>query len=500
MAEREVIKEFLAKLGFQVDEFSLKKFTGSLAGVTGIAGTAAKVLAEVAIAAEVMVASFAHNMEKLYYASRRTKSSVGNIQALDFAARNVGVSGDAARQALEGMSRAFRVSPGMLGLLKHFNVEPASGVRGNTEVMIDLVKQLSRMPHFVGAQFAQMFGMDEQTFLQLKENLPEMEKALALRKEMAKNAGVDLDKAAGASHRYENSLRGIWEQVGLLYDVVSIKLLPTFEKVNGVISKSLTDFTHWVSNIHGLWEAVQGIAAFVGSLVNPGLAAANVAGLVIPAGRASRNTGGRGTTIHSRDTGNAGRAIVPPASAPPAEVAPLTTSSGAAPSGPLGVRRNNYGNLKGVGANATIRSFATPEAGLAAMAHQLLLYGGRGNDTIRGIISKWAPGAGEGNTPESTSNYMKFVAKQLGVGLDAHNNLKDPEFLANLMQAQSKFEQNGRSLGHNAYLDAAKSQIIQTNHITITGVSDPHAAGKAAGDAISQANKSIARNLAPKVS
>lgn len=250
-AEREVIREFLASLGFQVDAYGLKKFAGSLAGITKLSSTAGATLAGVAVAAEAMVQTFAHGMEKMYYASRRTKASVENIQALEFAATKVGVSGDAAREALESMSRAMRMNPGLAGLLKSLGVRPAGKGRDQLDLMLDLVQQLSKVPHFVGAQWAQMFGMDEQTFLMMKENLPKMREAIALRKELNKVAGVDAEAAAAASREYMNTLRELWTKVEVIFDGLAVRMLPFFREFTGVLNSALSDLMQFLQGVEG---------------------------------------------------------------------------------------------------------------------------------------------------------------------------------------------------------------------------------------------------------
>ena len=64
----------------------------------------------------------------------------------------------------------------------------------------------------------------------------------------------------------------------------------------------------------------------------------------------------------------------------------------------------------------------------------------RGVDTIRGYIGAYAP-VGE-NAPLSVSNYMKFVADSVGVGLDDKIDLSDPDTQLKVADAQIKFENN----------------------------------------------------------
>ena len=109
--------------------------------------------------------------------------------------------------------------------------------------------------------------------------------------------------------------------------------------------------------------------------------------------------------------------------------------TGAAGNAPLGIRNNNPGNLNFAGQIGATRAgrfaaFGSMAEGFAAMDDQLRLYASRGNDTVRGIVSKWAP-PGENNTVA----YIDDVAKKLGVSPDLHLNLNDPAMLRGVMGA-----------------------------------------------------------------
>jgi hypothetical protein len=103
--------------------------------------------------------------------------------------------------------------------------------------------------------------------------------------------------------------------------------------------------------------------------------------------------------------------------------------------GPLGIRNNNPGNLNFAGQAGASRSgrfaaFGSMAEGIAALDDQLRLYASRGNNTVRGIIGTYAP-PGENDT----GSYIAEVAKQLGVGADAHLNLNDANTLRGMIGA-----------------------------------------------------------------
>lgn len=241
-----ILREYLVALGFQVNRPSEKKAETSMHKMEVNAGRLAKTVMGVAAAAQTMVAVFAVQMEKLYYASKRTDSTVGNLQALEYGGKQVGLVAGSMTASMEAMARAIRANPGLSALLESLGVEVKG--RDKADVLIDLVTQLRRMPFYVAQQYASMFGIDADTLFMMQEGLDKMKEAQALRKKMAAEAGVDTEKAAAAAVEYSNALREVWERVGLLKDALAIKLLPSFREFAGVVIEFLKDWTRLINS------------------------------------------------------------------------------------------------------------------------------------------------------------------------------------------------------------------------------------------------------------
>lgn len=239
-ANSTVLREYLVALGFKVDEANGRKFDKGLDRWDKKAADLAKGLVGVGIAAQAMVAKFAWSMEKLYYASRRTDSAVGSIQALEYGASKVGVSGERMRGALESMARNLRANPGLTGLLNSLGVKVEG--RDKSDVLTDLVGQLKKMPFYVAEQYANLFGIDPDTLFMLQDGLDLMKKAQAERKAMAADMGVDAQAAAEASKEYANAWREIAERAGLFRDTLAIELLPLMRELAAVTNQVLIDW------------------------------------------------------------------------------------------------------------------------------------------------------------------------------------------------------------------------------------------------------------------
>lgn len=107
---------------------------------------------------------------------------------------------------------------------------------------------------------------------------------------------------------------------------------------------------------------------------------------------------------------------------------------------PLAERNHNPGNLRIPGSTTGFQSFKNDDEGIKALAHQLSLYENRdGLKTIRGIISKYAPG-----NENNTAAYIANVSKRTGLGADQAIDPANMEQMVKLILAITK-QENGRS-------------------------------------------------------
>jgi hypothetical protein len=241
-----ILEEYLFALGFKMDEKGKKTFETTLKDFEKRANSLAKGLFQVAAATSTMVGVFAYQMEKLYYASKRIGSSVSNIQALEYGAEQIGISGETMRASLENLAKTIRLNPGIGKLIESFGV-PVEG-RDTSDVARDLVKALAGMPHYLGAQFAGLFGIDEQTLLMWKQGMGTLDEAAEKRKQMAGNLGVDVDAAAEASKDLLNTWRELLEFMKLFGALVVQTMLPAMKDMAGVVKGVLTDWAKILGN------------------------------------------------------------------------------------------------------------------------------------------------------------------------------------------------------------------------------------------------------------
>lgn len=240
--ESVILREFLVAIGFSVNEEEFSKLQRALKNTTVAVGAVGAATAAVGALVERNVTQIANQYEKLYYASQRTGASVKNIQALQFGARQVGIEGEQATNALENMARAVRLNPGLNGLLGQFGISTQN--RDQVDVMLDLVTKLKQLPDYQGAQYGNMFGIDPDTLKMMEQGLDKLKKAREERRKMFAEAGLNPDQLAADSMRFSNDMVRLHTSIDLLRALVAERFMPGidllvkgFEKITSGVSR-----------------------------------------------------------------------------------------------------------------------------------------------------------------------------------------------------------------------------------------------------------------------
>ena len=170
-----------------------------------------------------------------------------------------------------------------------------------------------------------------------------------------------------------------------------------------------------------------------------------------------------------------------------------------------GERNNNPGNLNFAGqAGASLERpggrfarFETAFDGLRALARQLMLYAGRGINSVEKIVSTWAPASDNNNT----TAYIRAVSQRLGVDPRAALNMSDPQTMSALMSSIIQHE-NGRNIYSRELINKAAvagisgkvTEVNQQNTYHIYGGGDPHAVGNEVARRQQSANAQVMRS------
>ena len=159
----------------------------------------------------------------------------------------------------------------------------------------------------------------------------------------------------------------------------------------------------------------------------------------------------------SRSPGAAPAAAVSTAAAAMSPMVAARAVQTSAPA-PLGVRNNNPGNLRQWGDTPRAGGYAvfpTMEAGLSAATRNLLAQQQvHGLNTIRSIISKWAP-----QSENDTGGYISDMSKRTGFAADQQLNLQDPKVLVPLLSGIVRHEGNGAGVTQEMINSAVAAQL-----------------------------------------
>ena len=509
MSTENTLRSFLVKLGFKVDLSSFKRMEDALERMTTKIGTIAEAVAGVVTASAGMVTLFADHMEKLYFASQRSGATVANLQAIGYAASQIGVSADTAQASVEHLGEELQTNPGLSALLGGMGIKTKG--QDPTKIFLNFLEKIKSMPRYEGMAYASMLGISQGDFLMYMKNLPEMEKQYQARLAKNKAAGINPDKQAEQAHKLMVRLRKLEAAWTVLASSIEQKFLPVASKLldwaqgatmwfarlntatNGWLG-SLVALGAQLAVVYTAWKKVRGLfgggaAAAAGGAAETGAEGATAGAVVARGGllrRLATNpyVAGLLALFHSGKLNTGENAWL--ANLRRVQAADRAKGQHAGPYNlagplPLGLRLNNPGNLRFAGqAGATLGTngfarFASPNAGLAAMARQLTLYGSRGIDTISGIVNKYAPAGDHNNVPA----YIAAISKSLGMGANEHLNLANKPLLARLMGAMILHEQGRDPFSHSQLMAAANSTrlggvtINQVTNINVHGDSDP---------------------------
>lgn len=247
----QVLREYLLSLGFRVNTTESRKFDTALLNVGKTAGWVGGALVAVAGAATALVATYAKEMEKLYYSSKRTGATVAQLQQLQFAGKQVGINAEQMASTVESFAHTLRTKPGLLGMLSRFGVKTQN--RSTVDQLLDLVEKISGsgLPYSQQADWAEMFGLGEGQYQLLSQNTAEIKKQMALRAEMDKTAGTNADANAKSMTEWGRQVDVVAEKYEVLKGVLATQLLPIFSEITAATGRMLDEFTKFAGDKRG---------------------------------------------------------------------------------------------------------------------------------------------------------------------------------------------------------------------------------------------------------
>jgi hypothetical protein len=451
-----ILKEFLITLGFKTNAGQERNFNNGVVAITAVVDK----LAGSAVAAAEAVTHFAINtathLEDLYWSSQRTGASAREIKAFEYAIEQMGGTAEGAKSSLEGLARQLRTQPGTQSIVDLLTGKAEEG-KGAGQMIFDIATAVEKLraegKYWEAHQFAQMLGIDEDTLLAMSRGIAKFGDDYEA---FAKAYGLYTEEDTKKGLDWMRSIRQLGAEWSAFADKIGTDVLPIFDDIIGAIRLALT-------LIFALDRALSGTSDFMTGDRKAGATAFKDAWTAIKSTFPKEWTGGPGNPFDTAvdrarpkgpGPGSAAQLPAPSRSAAtqaPKTPAPATGRPGAPEALPLGLRMNNPGNLQPGGREA---SYPTMQAGLEAMAGLLIDYGRRGRDTIRGIVSAYAPEYVNGKRTNDTQAYILDIAKGMQAAADQRLNMRDPAVIAGLERLMINHEQ-GQQPFSKSQIDAA---------------------------------------------
>jgi len=295
MADASILREYLVALGFQIDTAGYKKMEKALGTISKGVKTLGMAVVGTATAIVTGTELVAVQMEKLYYASQRTGTTVKSLMSLRYAAGQIGLTAEQAQGALENFTRTLRLNPGTHGLLRSLGVTATDPAK----MFEELIGRLSAMAPFVAAKYAQIFGIDPDTLLMLEQGLPKLKAAQEKYATLLKKFGLSPDEAAEQSVQFANKIRDLQAEFSLLATSIGVKLMPVLlpmierfeqwlllhaDEIVKAIADGIESMAKWLASVD--WanvgkkvdSVVSALGGFKGILV--GIAAISLSGII----------------------------------------------------------------------------------------------------------------------------------------------------------------------------------------------------------------------------
>lgn len=259
MANTNILREFLVKLGYKIDGGSERRFVDSVSKMsTRVVGLSLAATAA-AVGVTAAVAKIADGLDSLYFQSKRTHASAENIRAFGYAMGQMGSSVESAGASLESVARFIRNNPGGEGWLKSIGIETrdANGnLRDTVEIIKDLGSVFARMDLAHANAYASFLGIDERTMLALREGMGEFSGEYG---DMLRRIGLDQNAAAKQSNEFMTQLRMLTAEMQIFVQRAAMPVMAAIQAVIEWFRQLDPDLQNALSMIIGLtvaWKAL----------------------------------------------------------------------------------------------------------------------------------------------------------------------------------------------------------------------------------------------------
>lgn len=218
MASSDIIREFLVALGYRVDKGQQREFAAAVESSTVKVAALGTALVGAGSAVVAYTNRAAEYGEKLYWLSQRSKASAAGIEALGYAASQLGSSTDAAYGSIEAFGRFLQSAPGAKQWLERW-IGPFENA---DDALIKVGRRFKDSAPYFRNMVAQTLGLDYNFAQSLFSG--QFEQRVQEERDRAASAGIDRDKFAQDATQFKQAWREFWNELGLIGDRAASEL------------------------------------------------------------------------------------------------------------------------------------------------------------------------------------------------------------------------------------------------------------------------------------
>lgn len=262
----EVLKEFLVRLGFDVDEGQAQKFNSWLGTATARAAAFGAGIMAAAGAVYAGVYKVAETNAQLLSTAEGLRTSVDQLRELNFVADMTGASADAltsSLQGLQGQMAGALIGGGGLATFARLGIriKDANGhLRDTADVLDEVGRKIQKMDRPRAEMFMGQLGIDRSLYKMLTQDVTGLTAAY---REMYEATGMDAQKAAEQSREFVKEVKMLKTVFGLLAETVGLALIGKAGKDVRSLRKVVTDnFKPIAAVLQGVAEIITRVAKF----------------------------------------------------------------------------------------------------------------------------------------------------------------------------------------------------------------------------------------------
>ena len=205
MAESEVIREYIIKLGYKVEQTDVSRVEESLGKTTAAVTKFGLEVMGAAAAVSAMVLKITDKYTDLYHASIRTGVSASHLNAFSFGMRQVGISAEQSTAMLEKLNISMMTNPGMRKWIDNFFQIKTAGKEVD-QIAKDILSSMSKMSPYRALMGARGLGWSESDIIQIMSQYDELNEAFGNYNKMLDQFGVNEDALATKSETLQRKL------------------------------------------------------------------------------------------------------------------------------------------------------------------------------------------------------------------------------------------------------------------------------------------------------